>query len=165
MESLAAVLVGKVLLADFIEDFNAAPDGCLFFAGHAVTSYYGTPEAASQMVVKDLMSRYGIDELNIVDRNGIVLRGDLANGDGSAGLLVHHNAFYGTERKGNPVKPYGSDTLVLPRQFADEAAKNYALPASSPALKGGVALQCVPADINGNPYPKSGPRPCGAYAK
>ena len=90
---------------------------------------------------------------------------DLANGDGSAGLLVHHNAFYGTERKGNPVKPYGSDTLVLPRQFADEAAKNYALPASSPALKGGVALQCVPADINGNPYPKSGPRPCGAYAK
>jgi hypothetical protein len=90
---------------------------------------------------------------------------DLANGDGSAGLLVRHNAFYGTERKGNPVKPYGSEALAIPRQFADEAAKNYALPASSPALKGGIGLQCVPADINGNPYPKAGPRPCGAYAK
>jgi hypothetical protein len=89
----------------------------------------------------------------------------LANGDGSAGLLVRHNAFYGTERKGNPVKPYGSEALAIPRQFADEAAKNYALPASSPALKGGIGLQCVPADINGNPYPKAGPRPCGAYAK
>ena len=74
--------------ADFIEDFNAAPDGCLFFVGHAVTSYYDTPETASKMDVKDLMSRYGIDELNIVDRNGIVLRGDLAN----VGFDFHSNA-------------------------------------------------------------------------
>ena len=73
--------------ADFVEDFNAAPDGCLFFVGHAVTRYYGTPAAASQMDVRDLMSRYGIDELNIVDRNGVVLRGDLAN----VGFDFHSN--------------------------------------------------------------------------
>ena len=74
--------------ADFIEDFNAAPDGCLFFVGHAVTSYYGTPESAAQMNVYDLMKRYGIDEMNIVDRNGVVLRGDLAN----VGFDFHSNA-------------------------------------------------------------------------
>lgn len=73
--------------ADFVEDFNAAPDGCLFFVGHAVTSYYDTPEAASKMDVRDLMKRYGIDELNIVDRNGVVLRGDLA----SEGFDFHSN--------------------------------------------------------------------------
>ena len=48
--------------------------------------------------------------------------------------------------------------------YADEANHRYALPRGSPALKHGVSLQCVPADIDGKPYPK-GPRPCGAYAE
>ena len=87
------------------------------------------------------------------------------NTDGSNGLLVHHNAFYGTDRKGRTVAPYGLNGLQISRSFADEAKKDFSLKAGSPALAGGVALQCVPADINGKPYPKSGSRPCGAYAK
>ena len=88
----------------------------------------------------------------------------LANGDGSAGLKVWRNAFYGKDRKGGDSGEYGSETARAERPFADEAHHNYALRAGSPALKHGVPLQCVPADINGNPYPR-GPRPCGAYAK
>lgn len=84
MRAREAMLAGE---ADFVEDFNASPDGCLFFVGHAVTRYYDTPSAASKMNVRDLMLRYGIDELNIVDRNGIVMRGDLA----SEGFDFHSN--------------------------------------------------------------------------
>ncbi|MBR3957238.1 MAG: hypothetical protein IKJ89_05255 [Kiritimatiellae bacterium] len=88
----------------------------------------------------------------------------LANGDGTAGLKVHHNAFYGKDKKGRVCGEYGTETLRIERAFADEAKHHYALPKGSPALKHGVPLQCVPADINGKPYP-SGPRPCGAYAE
>ena len=90
--------------------------------------------------------------------------GALANGDGTAGLKVHHNAFYGKDKKGRACGEYGSETLRIERTFADEANHRYALPKGSPAAKHGVALQCVPADIAGKPYPK-GPRPCGAYAE
>ena len=88
----------------------------------------------------------------------------LANGDGSAGLKVWRNAFYGKDRKGGDTGEYGTETARAERPFADEARHHYALRAGSGAQKHGVPLQCVPADINGNPYPR-GPRPCGAYAK
>ena len=96
--------------------------------------------------------------------DGLVAVKAVANGDGSAGLKVWRNAFYGKDRKGGDTGEYGSETARAERPFADEARHHYALRAGSPALKHGVPLQCVPADINGNPYPR-GPRPCGAYAK
>lgn len=88
----------------------------------------------------------------------------LNNGDGTAGLKVANNAFYGTDKKGRPTGEYGSSTVHIPRTFVREDKHEFALPAGSPALKAGIPLQCVPADINGVPYP-SGPRPCGAFAK
>ena len=88
----------------------------------------------------------------------------LANGDGSAGLKVYSNAFYGMDKKGKARGEYGSEALRIERAFVDEDNHNYALPKDSPALRHGIPLQCVPADINGKPYP-AGPRPCGAYAQ
>lgn len=87
----------------------------------------------------------------------------LAGGDGSAGLKVYRNAFYGKDRKGRNIGEYGTDTIRAERPFADEANHTYALTKGSPALKHGIHLQCVPADINGKPY-GAGPRACGAYA-
>ena len=71
-------------------------------------------------------------------------------------LDVHDNAFYG-----GPM--YGTNPLKVARPFADEANKNFALAPDSPAVRHGVTLPCVPADINGTLYP-NGARPCGAYS-
>lgn len=80
-------------------------------------------------------------------------------------LKVYHNAFYGKDRKGLKGEgAFGDDTIYVDREFKDEAKHHYALPAGSAALKHGIPLQCVPADINGKLYPV-GPRPCGAYAQ
>lgn len=89
---------------------------------------------------------------------------DLHNGDGTAGLLVKANAFYGKDRKGGPAGLFGLDALQVEEGWKDAAAHDFALKSGSPALTHGMPLQCVPTDINGNPYP-AGPRPCGAYAK
>jgi hypothetical protein len=79
-------------------------------------------------------------------------------------LKVHHNAFYGKDRKGvSDSGALGDEAIYVPREFVDESSRHYAPRKSSPAMKHGIPLQCVPADVNGKPYP-SGPRPCGAYA-
>ncbi|MBR4615061.1 MAG: hypothetical protein IKO55_05595, partial [Kiritimatiellae bacterium] len=64
----------------------------------------------------------------------------LANGNGTAGLKVHHNAFYGKDKKGRVCGEYGTETLRIERTFADEANHHYALPKGSPALEHGVPL-------------------------
>jgi len=87
----------------------------------------------------------------------------LANGDGTAGLKVHHNAFYGKDRKGRDIGEYGTETVRTERPSAGEERHRFALAKDSPARRHGVPLQCVPADIDGRPHP-AGPRPCGAYA-
>lgn len=78
-------------------------------------------------------------------------------------LKVHHNTFYGKDRKGKDTGLFGEDAIYVPREFVDEAKRDYTPRADSPAMKHGIPLQCVPADINGKLYP-TGPRPCGAYA-
>ena len=77
----------------------------------------------------------------------------LAGGDGSRGLKVWNNAFFGKDRRGRSLSEYGLDALRIAGP----------LPDSLPAAGHGVHLQSVPADINGTPYLKSA-RPCGAYA-
>lgn len=80
-------------------------------------------------------------------------------------LKIHHNAFYGKDRKKEKGEgALGDDILYIDRSFKDEASHNYALTQDSPAMKHGISLQCVPADINGKPYPTDA-RPCGAYAE
>lgn len=64
-------------------DIRASIDDCvdlpLFFAGTAICRHYGSPEAMAQSAVDEVMGRYDIDELNVVDSRGIVLAGALAN--------------------------------------------------------------------------------------
>ena len=84
-------------------------------------------------------------------------------GDGSAGLAVKNSAFYKKDFYGK-TETFGTDAVVVERPFADEGAKNFALPEGSAGLTAGMELQSVPVDVNGVEYP-AGQRPCGAYAK
>ena len=59
---------------------------------------------------------------------------------------------------------FGEQAVEIPRTFPGETDGCYALPEGSPAATAGVAVQSIPADINGALYPE-GARPCGAYAK
>ena len=84
-------------------------------------------------------------------------------GDGSTGLLVRNCAWYNKDFYGKTTT-FGEGAVEVDRAFADESGGRFALPSGSPAASAGVALQCVPADIEGNAYP-DGARPCGAYAR
>lgn len=84
-------------------------------------------------------------------------------GDGSEGLSVKSCAFYNRDFYGKTAV-FGEDAVVIEREFADPSGGDFALPATSNASTAGVTLACVPADINGEPYPADG-RPCGAFAK
>ena len=84
-------------------------------------------------------------------------------GDGSQGLLVRASAFYNKDFYGKTAL-FGEQAIEIPRAFAGETDGVFNLPEGSPAATAGVALQSVPADVNGVPYP-AGNRPCGAYAK
>lgn len=84
-------------------------------------------------------------------------------GDGSTGLLVDHCAWYNKDFYGKTTT-FGENPVAIERGFVGESEGNFALADNSAAVSGGIALQCVPADVNGVPYPE-GSRPCGAYAK
>ena len=84
-------------------------------------------------------------------------------GGGQKGLTVSNCAFYNIDEHGDQFT-YGKKAVAINRAFADEGAKNFALPSDSPALTAGRYLQTVPVDINGAAYPDH-ERPCGAYAK
>ena len=84
-------------------------------------------------------------------------------GDGSQGLLVRGAAFYNKDFYGKTAL-FGEQAVEIPRTFPGETDGCYALPEGSPAATAGVAVQSIPADVNGALYPE-GARPCGAYAK
>ena len=65
-----------------------AADEYLFAIGSAITRHYAQPEKMSVDTVREIMHRYDIDELNIVDSNGKVLAGELAN----VGFDFHSNS-------------------------------------------------------------------------
>lgn len=64
-------------------DMRVAVDSCadnlLFYQGRAICNHYRTPERMTVDTVQEVMRRYDLDELNVVDENGIVLAGALAN--------------------------------------------------------------------------------------
>ena len=66
-------------MEDVQDDVASSVDSMLFYVGYAITRHYGSPENLSQEEVRSIMRQYNIDELNVVDKNGIVLKGDLAN--------------------------------------------------------------------------------------
>ena len=60
------------------DDIRSCADALLYYVGNAITRYYRTPQKMSQEAVHEIMRRYDIDEVNIVDADGIVLAGELA---------------------------------------------------------------------------------------
>ena len=64
-------------------DMSVAVDSCadnlLFYQGRAICNHYRTPERMTVDTVQEVMRRYDLDELNVVDENGIVLAGALAD--------------------------------------------------------------------------------------
>ena len=63
---------------DMREDIDKCVDQQLFYTGNAICKSYGSPEALTPEGVKEVMRRYDIDELNVVDSRGIITAGDLA---------------------------------------------------------------------------------------
>lgn len=74
------------------------------------------------------------------------------------GLTLHHNHFV------NAKQPMGSDVTMGPPLYLDPSNNDYSIQSNSPAWGTGYYLQCVPADIDGTPYPGNG-RNRGCYAK
>jgi len=65
--------------ADMHMTVNECADNLMFYQGQAIVNHFRDPQAMTVDTVQDLMARYGLDELNVVDRNGIVLSGALAD--------------------------------------------------------------------------------------
>ena len=63
---------------DMREDIDKCVDQQLFYTGNAICKSYGSPEALTPEKVKEVMRRYDIDELNVVDSRGVITAGDLA---------------------------------------------------------------------------------------
>ena len=64
-------------------DMRVAVDSCadnlLFYQGRAICNHYRTPERMTVDTAQEVMRRYDLDELNVVDENGVVLAGALAD--------------------------------------------------------------------------------------
>ena len=65
-------------IKEAVEDVMSSPDVPLYYVGSAITRHYRTPEELSKVSVAEIMSRYHIDELNVVDGKGVVICGTLA---------------------------------------------------------------------------------------
>jgi len=79
--------------------------------------------------------------------------------DGSIdGIDLDYNHFVST------TKTMGDNITSGDPKFADPANRDYSLQKTSPAYSTGAFLQCVPTDIDGNPYDKTA-RNRGPYAK
>lgn len=74
------------------------------------------------------------------------------------GLRVDHTHFYGNK------STFGTHFTTGDPLFLDPSAHAYAPAQGSPAITG-IPLPCVPADLHGNPFPKQGPRACGALTQ
>lgn len=64
--------------AEMHEEIDGCIDQQLFYQGNAICKNYGSPEAMTVDAVKEVMKRYDIDELNVVDSRGVIIAGDLA---------------------------------------------------------------------------------------
>ena len=73
---------------DMKYDVESSADEHLLSIGTAITRHYSTPQKMTVDTVREIMHRYDIDELNIVDSNGVVLAGELAN----VGFDFHSNS-------------------------------------------------------------------------
>ncbi len=65
--------------ADIRDAVDTCADNLLFYQGAAICRHYGKPEAMTVDMVQEVMHRYNLDELNVVDARGIVLAGALAD--------------------------------------------------------------------------------------
>jgi hypothetical protein len=81
----------------------------------------------------------------------------LAEDATAAGLTIDRNHFVGTTGMGD-------NRTTGDARFVDAASNNYRLAADSPAWGTARALQCVPADIDGNPFGASRNRGCYAQS-
>ena len=65
------------------DDIRASIDDCvdlpLCFVGKAICRHYGSPERMTQDEVAEVMRRYDIDELNVVNSRGVIVAGALAD--------------------------------------------------------------------------------------
>lgn len=75
--------VAEDTLQTAASDMRNTIDDCvdqpLFFIGNAICRHYGSPDALHPEDVADVMGRYNIDELNVVDSRGIVVAGAIAD--------------------------------------------------------------------------------------
>lgn len=65
--------------ADMSKSVDTCVDNLLFYQGSAIVRHYKTPEAMTSDTVNELMGRYGLDELNIINGEGVILLGALAD--------------------------------------------------------------------------------------
>lgn len=139
---------------NFTSQFSGDLDNILFAHITLVDQTWNWREGFAPKDVRSINGVYG---------NMIVYGPDVMKTDGSTGLTVDHNAFYGKKSKTSAAESdWGSNAVTIDRAFTSEENHDYSLVDGSAGLANGIPLQCVPADLNGNPYP-SGARPCGAY--
>ena len=79
----AARRAGEETLQTAAADMRNTIDDCvdqpLFYLGNAICKHYGSPGAVKPEDVADVMGRYDIDELNVIDSRGIVVAGAIAD--------------------------------------------------------------------------------------
>ena len=82
MSSNARVQAEDRLLAA-AGDVRTSVENCvdlpLFYVGNAICKHYGSPEAMTTNDVAEVMRRYDIDEVNVIDSRGIVIAGAIAD--------------------------------------------------------------------------------------
>ena len=64
--------------ADLCAEILESPNDMLFFIGNAICRHYKTPEAMTADSVSEVLSRYDIDELNVINAQGVVIASSLA---------------------------------------------------------------------------------------
>ena len=64
---------------DIREDIICCVDDCLIYQGEAIVKHYREPSAMTESAVEEVMHRYDLDELNVVNEKGIVIMGAIAD--------------------------------------------------------------------------------------
>ena len=64
---------------DMVTELQDCVDALLYFQGDAICRHYKNPENMTHDDLDEIMRRYGLDELNVIDGKGIVIRGALAD--------------------------------------------------------------------------------------
>jgi len=117
---------------DMRATINSSVDLLLFYQGDAICRHYKSPENMSKEDMNDLMRRYGLDELNVVDADGKVLIGSLADSGydmGSKPKTAEFNCLLnGTKTFSHPFRSAVEDPAIR-RKYAGVAfpppAKGY----------------------------------------